>query len=500
MPEYKRIISYIYTYEEGERKGNTGFVKAEVRDRECKITIQLKKNPQEQTSYKAYLFAERDDKIEGIFLGRLGPEGTGMLWKGKLSLDQIKGIAATLEDTGGILIEGPKQQKYASQWEDNLVNVDSFHIYEESEVIEEKSGEPIETAKRPDEWKEELENLEEPIEAAKGSDERKEELENQGEPIEAAKRPDEWKEELKKPGEPVEAAKGSDERKEELENLGKPETLERSEELIKASENPEEPIKASENPEKLQEPIKISENLEEPIKAAKNPEEPPEPVKVMENLEEPIKAAEIPESEKSREEEPLQRDVMRKVAEMVAGSQRPGTVDVAEKSGTTEMPAMADLRETMETPQEAATASRMSAQSMEGAQQREDTGKRVDTRQEKWEYLVRHFPVQQLYQSGKPPMACIRIGPRDLQRLPRGSWVLGNNSFLLHGYYQFRHLLLCRQEQEGKVVFYLGVPGIYSEKEEMMAELFGFEEFRRSRGPGNRNGNFGYWFRRVEEV
>ena len=460
MPEYKRIISYIYTYEEGERKGNTGFVKAEVRDRECKITIQLKKNPQEQTSYKAYLFAERDDKIEGIFLGRLGPEGTGMLWKGKLSLDQIKGIAATLEDTGGILIEGPKQQKYASQWEDNLVNVDSFHIYEESEVIEEKSGEPIETAKRPDEWKEELENLEEPIEAAKGSDERKE----------------------------------------ELENLGKPETLERSEELIKASENPEEPIKASENPEKLQEPIKISENLEEPIKAAKNPEEPPEPVKVMENLEEPIKAAEIPESEKSREEEPLQRDVMRKVAEMVAGSQRPGTVDVAEKSGTTEMPAMADLRETMETPQEAATASRMSAQSMEGAQQREDTGKRVDTRQEKWEYLVRHFPVQQLYQSGKPPMACIRIGPRDLQRLPRGSWVLGNNSFLLHGYYQFRHLLLCRQEQEGKVVFYLGVPGIYSEKEEMMAELFGFEEFRRSRGPGNRNGNFGYWFRRVEEV
>ena len=124
----------------------------------------------------------------------------------------------------------------------------------------------------------------------------------------------------------------------------------------------------------------------------------------------------------------------------------------------------------------------------------------LDSRQQKWDYLVRRFPVQKLFQNGRGAMACIRIGPRDLQRLPRDSWILGNNSFLLHGYYQYRHLLLCRQEREEGAEYYLGVPGIYNEKEQMMAELFGFAEFRRSGNPENRNGEFGYWFRKIEEA
>lgn len=127
-------------------------------------------------------------------------------------------------------------------------------------------------------------------------------------------------------------------------------------------------------------------------------------------------------------------------------------------------------------------------------------GDMADVRLEKWNYLSSRFPVRQLFQSGRGPMSCIRIGPRDLQRLPRGSWVLGNNSFLLHGYYQYRHLLLCRQEQEGGAEYYLGVPGVYNQKEQMMAELFGFEEFRRSGSAGNQSGNFGYWFRKIEEA
>ena len=97
-------------------------------------------------------------------------------------------------------------------------------------------------------------------------------------------------------------------------------------------------------------------------------------------------------------------------------------------------------------------------------------------------------------------MACIRIGPRALKRLPRDSWVLGNNSFLLHGYYQHGHLLLCRREMESGTEYSLGVPGIYNEKEQMMAELFGFGNFLRSGNLRNVKGEYGYWFRKIEDT
>ena len=47
--------------------------------------------------------------------------------------------------------------------------------------------------------------------------------------------------------------------------------------------------------------------------------------------------------------------------------------------------------------------------------------------------------------------------------------------------------------------YYIGVPGIYNEKEQMLASMFGFEEFKVMKAP-ERNGNpgggsLGYWCR-----
>ena len=68
------------------------------------------------------------------------------------------------------------------------------------------------------------------------------------------------------------------------------------------------------------------------------------------------------------------------------------------------------------------------------------------------------------------------------QQVPRDKWELGNNSFLLHGFYQYKHLLLLRRETEDYIGYYLGVPGIYNEREQMLASMFGFEEFRLMKG------------------
>ena len=92
-----------------------------------------------------------------------------------------------------------------------------------------------------------------------------------------------------------------------------------------------------------------------------------------------------------------------------------------------------------------------------------------------------------------------KIQRRELTCLPRHYWNLANNSFLLHGYYNYNHLLLV--EEDGH--YWLGVPGIYDPKEAHAAELFGFSRFtdaynqqlELSDDECSIQGTFGYWCR-----
>ena len=73
------------------------------------------------------------------------------------------------------------------------------------------------------------------------------------------------------------------------------------------------------------------------------------------------------------------------------------------------------------------------------------------------------------------------IKPQDIGLLPRENWVYGNNSFLLHGYYNYRYLILARLGKPGERGRYiLGVPGHYGNNEKYMAAMFGFDRFVRS--------------------
>ena len=95
-----------------------------------------------------------------------------------------------------------------------------------------------------------------------------------------------------------------------------------------------------------------------------------------------------------------------------------------------------------------------------------------------------------------------KIQRQDLSRLPRREWRLANNSFLLHGFYNYHHLLYI--EEDDKV--WIGVPGIYHEKEKAAANAFGFSEFQRltdmelelSDEEKNTYDDFGYWCRQIE--
>ena len=94
-----------------------------------------------------------------------------------------------------------------------------------------------------------------------------------------------------------------------------------------------------------------------------------------------------------------------------------------------------------------------------------------------------------------------RIERSDIARLPRKFWPLANNSFLLHGYHNYNHLMLI--EEGGRT--WLGVPGIYAPQEARAADLFGFPRFTRSFSdfPGlaaeerSDSSDFGHWCRCV---
>lgn len=96
-----------------------------------------------------------------------------------------------------------------------------------------------------------------------------------------------------------------------------------------------------------------------------------------------------------------------------------------------------------------------------------------------------------------PSKTIQKIHHSDLKILPKKCWNLANNSFLLHGYHNYHHLLLI--EENGH--YQLGVPGVYDIREARAAEIFGFPEFinayndqlELSPDECNTQENFGYW-------
>lgn len=97
-----------------------------------------------------------------------------------------------------------------------------------------------------------------------------------------------------------------------------------------------------------------------------------------------------------------------------------------------------------------------------------------------------------------------KIQRQGLSRLPRREWRIANNSFLLHGFYNYHHLLYI--EEDGNV--WIGVPGIFHEKEQEAAKAFGFPEFRRllndeiqlEEDEKNTYEDFGYWCRQIPQT
>ena len=132
MSEYKRFVSYVYEYRNGEKKHSCGFCRAEVRGSQCKLELHMKFSPFPYTpAFQVYTFTAGKERPVGIPLGEaaytrgtvyglfhLPARGIG----GKYDFQQLGGLIVQ-SDTGGL---------YATSWTDLPFNPENFLMQEDA--------------------------------------------------------------------------------------------------------------------------------------------------------------------------------------------------------------------------------------------------------------------------------------------------------------------------------------------------------------------------------
>ena len=111
-------------------------------------------------------------------------------------------------------------------------------------------------------------------------------------------------------------------------------------------------------------------------------------------------------------------------------------------------------------------------------------------KEDKWEQILDTYDNIHPYGDER---VYVQLEPKDFIILSGKYQHLVNNSFLLHGFYNYRHVILGKEGE----TYYLGVPGVFYEREKMVALMFGFEAFECESGE-SKAGEFGYYLRKVE--
>ncbi len=110
-------------------------------------------------------------------------------------------------------------------------------------------------------------------------------------------------------------------------------------------------------------------------------------------------------------------------------------------------------------------------------------------KEDKWEQILESYEKIHPYGDER---VYVKLEPKDFIILQAKYQHLVNNSFLLHGFYNYRYVILGKEQD-----YYLGVPGVFYEREKMVAVMFGFEAFECPGGTA-KAGEFGYYLRKVE--
>ena len=114
--------------------------------------------------------------------------------------------------------------------------------------------------------------------------------------------------------------------------------------------------------------------------------------------------------------------------------------------------------------------------------------------EDKWQQLCKDYPKVHPFPDKK---TFLSVKPEDFIILQQEYQKLVNNSFLLHGFYNYGHMILGKLTEEEEAPVYIGVPGVYYEREKQAARMFGFVGFESTEQPVQ-SGSYGYYMIEVK--
>ena len=435
MSNYRRLISYIYAYEGGVKGKNIGFAKIEVRGEQCRIHVNVKKVYVGSNDIGVYLLTPKEE----VLLGRIFIRGGSGEFRMSVHSSNIEGSGCSMDDCYGLTIHDVEStwQCYTTIWDDAVTQAAEM-------TLEDVTAENV----------------------------RRQELQKEREQQKAQKEAEQQT--GSKQPEMIVNLPISEEIERELEE----EELRNAVQMSVASVLPAEDVPSDTVKEISSAAVQDTASAAARDAASAAVQDTP-----------PAAAQEIPSDAVLPEEEqvPEEQVVPEKDPELEAES-------VSGKDPELETESVSGKESKTETECVQSEALCPGPENIEKLQELDRLEQEAQSENRLWNQLQRRYAKVLAFDYDKG-CEILSIKPQDIGLLPREIWVYGNNSFLLHGFYNYRHLILAKlNNPEGAPRYLLGVPGHYFSNEKYMASMFGFPHFVLARKQPEEDGRFGYWY------
>ena len=447
MSAHHRLISYIYAYEGGIKGKNTGFAKLETRGTSCRIQVSVRRVFAGGSPIGVYLLAGQEE----IRIGTLFVRGGNGEFRAVVNCENIEGSGCNMEECCGLTLHETDSawRAYTTIWEDAVAHAAEVELADvTAEKVREQEAEKEEATRKL------AENVAGEVNSASVGKEKLDEAS-----------------ELTRSGEMESQDTSTETEKKEAVNINEtdfgisqpqPEKLEDSNlEIFEDTETMEAVPDISETSDHQEAEVVREVQMETPQESSQESNQEAQTETPKESFQESYQEAQTEARRKDSQES------TREVRKEALPDSPPDHQEAFQPGSQNQKQPQPDSSK--EFPKE-------------------------DPAESLWNRLRAAYPKVTAFECADGCEILV-IKPQDIGLLPRENWVYGNNSFLLHGYYNYRYLILARLGKPGERGRYiLGVPGHYGNNEKYMAAMFGFDRFVRSTRQPPRDSRFGYWY------
>ncbi len=115
MNQYRRIVSYLYQYLNGDKGQNIGYVRLEQKGRQCRVAVQMRAF---ETSFmpEVWLFKQEQTGISYVSIGRLSAYSGNIQIKVATNTDDVCSSGHPASDFDGAVIYINDKEYYATTW------------------------------------------------------------------------------------------------------------------------------------------------------------------------------------------------------------------------------------------------------------------------------------------------------------------------------------------------------------------------------------------------